>query len=104
LTSHFSLAGVASFERVKGVFVMNNQLDLEEQTTFLLAPPEIDVVQEVATRKRIALVAHDNKKNDLLEWARYHRLLLVQHECLHRHTGRLLNVTASPVVCLQSGP
>jgi len=59
---------------------MKNQSGLEEQTTFLLAPPEDGIVQEVATRKRIALVAHDNKKNDLLEWARFNRDLLVQHE------------------------
>ena len=29
--------------------------------------------------KRIALVAHDNKKRDLVEWARYNRRLLTQH-------------------------
>ncbi len=31
-------------------------------------------------RKRIALVAHDNKKRDLLEWARFNCELLIQHE------------------------
>ena len=30
--------------------------------------------------KRIALVAHDNMKPDLLEWARYNKGLLEQHE------------------------
>lgn len=29
--------------------------------------------------KRIALVAHDNKKPDLLEWARFNRGLLEKH-------------------------
>jgi methylglyoxal synthase len=30
--------------------------------------------------KKIALVAHDNKKSDLLEWAKYNRILLAHHE------------------------
>lgn len=30
--------------------------------------------------KKIALVAHDNKKSDLLEWAKYNRFLLAHHE------------------------
>jgi hypothetical protein len=30
--------------------------------------------------KKIALVAHDNKKRDLLEWAKYNRDLLAHHE------------------------
>ena len=29
--------------------------------------------------KRIALIAHDNKKRDLLEWASFNKDLLVQH-------------------------
>ena len=29
--------------------------------------------------KKIALVAHDNKKGDLLEWIKYNRLLLANH-------------------------
>jgi len=29
--------------------------------------------------KKIALVAHDNKKRDLLEWAKYNRDLLAHH-------------------------
>ena len=30
--------------------------------------------------KKIALVAHDNKKGDLLEWAKYNRVLLAHHD------------------------
>jgi methylglyoxal synthase len=29
--------------------------------------------------KKIALVAHDNKKKDLLEWAKFNRVLLAHH-------------------------
>ena len=31
-------------------------------------------------KKRIALIAHDNRKKDLLEWAKYNRDLLAKHE------------------------
>ncbi len=57
-------------------------------------------------RKRIALVAHDNKKPDLLEWVRFNKDLLVQHELFATGTtGRLLSEALdTPVVCLQSGP
>jgi methylglyoxal synthase len=60
----------------------------------------------VTPRKRIALVAHDNKKADLLEWARYNRELLASHELLATGTtGTLLEeALAVPLVKLQSGP
>jgi len=34
----------------------------------------------LAAKKRIALVAHDNKKDDLLDWAKFNLDLLSQHE------------------------
>ena len=34
---------------------------------------------EVAKRKKIALVAHDGRKKDLLEWARFNQETLRQH-------------------------
>lgn len=56
--------------------------------------------------KRIALVAHDNKKQDLLEWALFNRDLLVQHELIATGTtGHLLGeILNTPVTCLHSGP
>ena len=30
--------------------------------------------------KNIAVVAHDNKKQDLVEWAKYNRTLLAHHK------------------------
>ena len=48
----------------------------------------------VPPRKRIALVAHDHKKQDLMEWAKYNRELLVRHElCATGTTGAMLEKT-----------
>jgi len=42
-------------------------------------------------RKRIVLIAHDNKKNDLLEWARFNRGTLAAHDLFGTGTtGTLL--------------
>jgi len=56
--------------------------------------------------KRIALVAHDNKKEDLLEWARFNRDLLAEHRIFSTGTtGALLERHLEiPVTKLQSGP
>jgi len=64
------------------------------------------IAAEIASRKRIALVAHDNKKQDLLEWALYNRDLLARHELLATGTtGKLLeDAMKTPIVKLQSGP
>jgi len=83
-----------------------NELPTKEETVFLVAPPEFELTPVVTARKRIALVAHDNKKTDLLEWARFNRDLLVQHDLFATGTtGKLLSDELdAPVVCLQSGP
>jgi methylglyoxal synthase len=57
-------------------------------------------------RKRIALVAHDDKKSDLLEWATFNKELLLQHELFATETtGELLEEELQANVHkLQSGP
>ena len=56
--------------------------------------------------KKIALVAHDNKKRDLLEWAKYNRVLLAHHEVYATGTtGETLERELGlKVTRLQSGP
>jgi methylglyoxal synthase len=63
-------------------------------------------VRVIAGAKRIALVAHDNKKKDLLEWAYYNRTVLSQHELIATGTtGKLLEEKLDrPVKKLLSGP
>lgn len=57
-------------------------------------------------QKTIAVVAHDNKKQDLLAWARFNRDLLAQHKLVAAGTtGKLLQTELDvPVMQLQSGP
>jgi methylglyoxal synthase len=57
-------------------------------------------------RKRIALVAHDNQKKALLDWARFNRSLLAQHQLMATgHTGQLLaDALNLDVERLMSGP
>src|ERR1700733_12990574 len=56
--------------------------------------------------KHIALVAHDDRKGDLLEWAEYNRGILAGHILYATGTtGRLLSdLLELPVTCFQSGP
>lgn len=63
-------------------------------------------VAVVTSQKRIALIAHDNKKADLLGWARFNRELLAKHELLATGTtGTMLEEALQlPVIRLRSGP
>lgn len=56
--------------------------------------------------KKIALVAHDNKKWDLVQWAKYNRDLLAQHDVFATGTtGRILEEQLGfRITKLQSGP
>ncbi len=56
--------------------------------------------------KRIALIAHDNRKVDLLEWARFNRGTLSQHRLFATGTtgGRLAGELDLDIHRFQSGP
>jgi methylglyoxal synthase len=60
----------------------------------------------IGEKKKIALVAHDNKKHDLTEWARYNKVLLANHDLYATGTtGALLEqVLDVPITKFQSGP
>jgi methylglyoxal synthase len=51
----------------------------------------VNAVPPMPRSKQIALIAHDNRKSDLLEWATFNRTTLAEHE-LHATgtTGALL--------------
>lgn len=57
-------------------------------------------------RKRLALVAHDNKKRDLLEWAEFNRETLAHHVLYATGTtgATLEQELGLSIVKLQSGP
>lgn len=57
-------------------------------------------------QKKIALVAHDNKKADLVDWAKYNRSFLALHSVFATGTtGEILEEELGlPITKLQSGP
>lgn len=61
---------------------------------------------ESKSRKQIALVAHDHRKRDLLDWAMYNRELLGHHDLYATGTtGAFLeNALNLPINRLRSGP
>jgi methylglyoxal synthase len=58
------------------------------------------------TRKRIALIAHDNMKRDILEWTRYNKGTLSRHDLFGTGTtgGLIAAETGLDVARFRSGP
>ncbi|MBD3402598.1 methylglyoxal synthase [candidate division GN15 bacterium] len=65
-----------------------------------------DTKMPMPSKKTIALVAHDHKKDDLLQWARYNKDLLKKHKLIATGTtGELLHRELGlEVAALRSGP
>ena len=82
-------------------------MEMTAGLTAEVSSPKVEECSEPQpVRKRIALVAHDSKKDDLLQWAKYNRDLLVRHELIATGTtGRMMaEALDASVICLQSGP
>jgi methylglyoxal synthase len=62
--------------------------------------------RNIAPRKRIALVAHDNRKAELIDWAYLNRAQLAKSELYGTGTtGKLMeDMLGQPVIRLLSGP
>lgn len=60
----------------------------------------------IGQRKKIALIAHDHKKPDLLEWVRFNKGTLLQHELFATGTtGKLLEKEiGAKITTFESGP
>lgn len=63
-------------------------------------------IRKLERRKKIALIAHDNKKRDLIEWAVHNKTELSKHSLVATGTtGKLIEEAIDqPVVKLLSGP
>ncbi len=57
-------------------------------------------------QKRIALVAHDSRKTDLLEWVKYNKVLLSHHHLYATGTtgAMIAHETDLLIYCFKSGP
>ena len=63
-------------------------------------------LEAFGARKRIALIAHDSRKPDLLDWCRFNLAALREHDLFGTGTtgGLLARELDLPVTCFRSGP
>lgn len=66
----------------------------------------MDRIRKLTSRKKIALIAHDNKKAELIEWATYNKTILSKHQLYATGTtGKLIEDALDVhVTRLLSGP
>ena len=66
----------------------------------------MSTIKVLGKRKRIALIAHDHKKIDLIDWAMFNKEVLARHELFATGTtGKLMEEALDrPVKKLLSGP
>ncbi len=63
-------------------------------------------ILQMSKKKNIALIAHDNRKQDLLDWAKYNRRLLAEHKLFGTGTtGSILSAELGlQIQRFKSGP
>jgi len=65
----------------------------------------VDEVRIMKKKKKIALVAHDHRKEDLLQWVEFNKYLLSLHDLYATGTtGKIIEKSGLNVTKLQSGP
>ena len=90
-------------------FYIETVIVFKKEVLFALNEPKkhnMTTNRPLPVRKRIAMVAHDNRKQELIEWATINKDLLARHELVATGTtGRLLEQRLQqPVRKLLSGP
>ncbi|MGL6037954.1 methylglyoxal synthase [Soonwooa sp.] len=63
-------------------------------------------LQHLPSKKTIALVAHDHKKDELLDWVKRHKSILIKHQLIATGTtGKLISESLNvDVTRVMSGP
>ena len=94
------------FETLMRLRAPHLKLNKQPLETALWSLEVMLVERRLQERKRVALVAHDHKKEELLDWSRFNRGFLAHHEIYATGTtGRLIEQELGiPVIKLQSGP
>lgn len=64
------------------------------------------MITPASDNRGIALIAHDNRKQDMVGWARFNRAVLAAHRLYATGTtgGLLIDEVGLSVTCLRSGP
>ena len=96
-----NLSDTATFDKTR-LIGCNGDSDVRNPQKPSLHP----LTRIIPSRKRIALVAHDNRKEQLASWALKHRTLLIEHE-LYATSDTADIITEAlnaPVFRLLSGP
>jgi len=79
-------------------------LSLEQNLFKLNSPAELD--RRMPAKKTIALIAHDHRKKDLLEWVQFNRETLAEHSLIGTGTtgNIIMEESGLEVNLFQSGP